>query len=243
VVSGALLPAEGEKTAQVRAMFDAIAPRYDLVNRLITFGLDQSWRRRTLRSLGLPAGSVLLDLACGTGALGELARRAGYRVVGVDMSAGMLATRTGGGPALRCDASSLGLATGSFDGVVCGYALRNFTDLGTSLAEAARVLRPGGRIAVLEVATPPNPLLRAGHAIWFRHVVPLIGAILSDPAAYRYLPASVAYLPDDHGLRQLFRDAGFATVGRQLLLGGLSQVLTATRTGLLEPSPAAARAR
>jgi demethylmenaquinone methyltransferase / 2-methoxy-6-polyprenyl-1,4-benzoquinol methylase len=213
-------------------MFDAIAPRYDLVNRLITFGLDQPWRRRTVRALALPPGAVVLDLACGTGALGELAQRAGYRVVGADMSAGMLAGRSPGSPALQSDAAALGIADGSFDGVVCGYALRNFTDLAASLAEAARVLRPGGRIAVLEVATPPNPLVRAGHSVWFHRVVPVIGGVFSDPAAYRYLPASVAYLPDDRALRQLFRDAGFATVGRQLLQGGLSQIVTATRAGL-----------
>ncbi|MDA8315524.1 MAG: class I SAM-dependent methyltransferase, partial [Actinomycetota bacterium] len=93
------------------------------------------------------------------------------------------------------------------------------------------VVRPGGRISILEVATPPNPLVRAGHRVWFRHVVPKIGAALSDPGAYRYLPDSVAYLPEDPGLRVMLRAAGFATVGRQLLQGGLSQLLTATRTG------------
>lgn len=244
-MSEPVLPTGRDKTARVRAMFDVIAPRYDLVNRLITFGLDQPWRRRTVQALGLPTGSLVLDLACGTGALGVLAGRAGHRVVGADMSAGMLAGRPAASPALRTDASSLALASGAFDGVVCGYALRNFTDLAAALAEAARVLRPGGRIAVLEVATPPNPLVRLGHAIWFRRAVPLIGGILSDPAAYRYLPDSVAYLPDDQWLRQMFRDAGFATVGRRLLQGGLSQILTATRTGLAgsaaaDPADAAA---
>lgn len=230
-MSARTLPTGGEKTARVRAMFDAIAPRYDIVNRIITLGMDQHWRRRTVRSLGLPPGALVLDLACGTGALSDLARGAGYRVVGADMSAGMLAEGAGRGPALRSDAAALGLATASVDGVVCGYALRNFTDLAGSLSEAARVLRPGGRIAVLEVATPPNPLVRAGHAIWFHHVVPVIGGLFSDRGAYRYLPQSTAYLPGDPELRRLFRDAGFATVGRQLLQGGLSQILTGTRAG------------
>ncbi len=216
---------------RVRAMFDAIAPRYDRVNRLISLGLDQHWRRRTARALALAPGSLVLDLACGTGALGEIARRCGYRVVGADLSAGMLAGRAGTFPAALADASALPFATGSFDGVVCAYALRNFTDLESSLAEAARAVRPGGRIALLEVATPPQRLVRAGHTLWFRHVVPVIGAALSDAEAYRYLPDSVAYLPGDEELRGLLRRLGFAAVGRQLLQGGLSQLLTATRAG------------
>lgn len=227
------LPTGGEKTARVRAMFDAIAPRYDLVNRLMTFGLDQHWRHRTAHALALAPGSTVLDLACGTGALSELARRAGYRVVGADMSAGMLANRRPSDVAVQCDAAALPFPTASFDGVVCGYALRNFTDLAASFAEAGRVVRPGGRIAVLEVATPPNPLVRVGHQMWFRHAVPRIGAVFSDPDAYRYLPESVAYLPDAAGLRALLRDAGFAAVGSRLLQGGLSQLLTGTRAGAI----------
>ena len=226
-----MLPTGEEKTARVRAMFDAIAPRYDLVNRLITLGLDQPWRKRAVRALALPAGSLVLDLACGTGALGELAQRAGHRVLGADMSAGMLAGRRAAVPVVQCDVAALPFRDGTFDGLVCGYALRNFTDLGASLAEAARVLRPGGRIAVLEVDVPETPLLRAGHSIWFHRVVPLIGAAFSDRAAYRYLPDSVAYLPAEHELRRLFRHAGFATVGRRPLEGGVSQIVTGTRAG------------
>lgn len=225
------LPTGEEKTARVRAMFDAIAPRYDLVNRLITFGLDQPWRRRTVRALGLPSGSRVLDLACGTGTLGELARRAGHRVVGVDMSAGMLDDQAHPGPRAQADAAALPLRSSSFDGVVCGFALRNFTDLAASVAEAARVVRPGGRVAFLEVSEPERSGLRAGHALWFRAIVPLIGAACSDRAAYRYLPASVAYLPPERALRALLRDAGFSAVGRRALAGGAAQILTATRAG------------
>jgi demethylmenaquinone methyltransferase/2-methoxy-6-polyprenyl-1,4-benzoquinol methylase len=233
-----VLPTGEAKTARVRSMFDAIAPRYDLVNRLMTFGLDQGWRRATVDALGLPPGAVVLDLACGTGDLTRLAARRGYRTVGADLSWGMLrADPAGVGPdgavsAVQCDASRLPLATASVDGIVCGYALRNFTDLAAALAEAGRILRPGGRIAVLEVAAPPSGLLRAGHKLWFEHGVPLLGAVLSDADAYRYLPRSTAYLPDEVGLRTLFRQAGFATVGRRLLSGGLSQLLTGTRAGM-----------
>jgi demethylmenaquinone methyltransferase/2-methoxy-6-polyprenyl-1,4-benzoquinol methylase len=225
------LPSGKDKTVRVRAMFDAIAPRYDLVNRFISLGMDQHWRQRTVRALALPPGSRVLDLACGTGALGALARRHGYQVVGADMSEGMLAGRVGPLPAAQADAAALPFAAAAFDGVLCAYALRNFTDLEASFAEAARVLRPGGRISILEVATPPNPVVRIGHQLWFRHVVPAIGAVLSDPGAYRYLPDSVAYLPEGPRLRTMLREAGFSTVGRQLLQGGLSQLLTATRAG------------
>jgi demethylmenaquinone methyltransferase/2-methoxy-6-polyprenyl-1,4-benzoquinol methylase len=225
------LPAGREKTERVRAMFDAIAPRYDLVNRLISLGLDQRWRRHAVRALALAPGSRVLDLACGTGALAEIALRDGYRVVGADMSAGMLGGRVVRFPAVLGDAAVLPFATGSFDGVLCAYALRNFTDLEASFMEMARVVRPGGRVSILEVATPPKRLVRAGHAVWFHRVVPAIGAALSDRDAYRYLPDSVAYLPEDPGLRDMLRRAGFAAVGRRLLQGGLSQILTGTRVG------------
>jgi demethylmenaquinone methyltransferase/2-methoxy-6-polyprenyl-1,4-benzoquinol methylase len=213
-------------------MFDAIAPRYDLVNRVITFGLDRRWRSRTFDALGLPEASTVLDLACGTGDFADLVMRRGCRVVGSDLSMGMLAARHSGFPVLQADALALPLATSSLDGVVCGYALRNFTDLAASIAEAARVLRPGGRLAVLEVASPANGLMRRGFDLWFGRCVPAIGGLLSDADAYRYLPRSTAYLPEPDDLRRMLVDAGFSTVGRQLLNGGLSQVITATRRGM-----------
>jgi demethylmenaquinone methyltransferase / 2-methoxy-6-polyprenyl-1,4-benzoquinol methylase len=230
------LPTGATKTAQVRAMFDAIAPRYDLVNRVITLGLDRRWRARTLGALGLPAGSLVLDLACGTGDLADLARRSGHRVFGTDLSSGMLARRHHPFPAVQADAAALPIADGAVDGIVCGYALRNFTDLPGALAEAARVLRPGGRLAVLEVAAPPPGLLRRGFDLWFGRCVPAIGAVLSDGAAYSYLPRSTAYLPEEAELRRLVVSAGFSTVGRRLLNGGLSQLITATRRGMPDGS-------
>ena len=226
------LPTGEAKTARVRSMFDTIAPRYDLLNRLMTFGLDQRWRRATVAALGLAPGSLVLDLACGTGDLSRIACQHGYRVVGTDLSAGMLRNRREPPAAVQCDAAELGIGTGTCDGIVSGYALRNFTDLRACLAEAARVLRPGGRIALLEVASPSNRLWGAGFHLWFDRAVPMLGRLLSDADAYRYLPASTAYLPDEAGLRHLLREAGFATVGRRLLYGGLSQLLTATRTGM-----------
>jgi len=229
------LPQGEEKTARVRSMFDAIAPRYDLVNRLMTFGLDQGWRRDTVAALALPPGSLLLDVACGTGDLSRLARRRQYRVIGADLSAGMLAANHCGAPLLQADCSHLPFPDGAFDGLVCGYALRNFTDLAGALAETARVLRPGGRLAILEVDAPRSALLRAGYDIWFKKVVPRLGAALSDRDAYDYLPRSVAYLPPSPILRRMVADAGYSGVGIRPLAGGLSQLLYATRSGIPAP--------
>jgi demethylmenaquinone methyltransferase/2-methoxy-6-polyprenyl-1,4-benzoquinol methylase len=225
------LPTGAEKTRLVREMFDTIAPRYELVNRLMTFGIDARWRARTLDALALPAGSVVLDIAAGTGDLSEVARRRALAPIALDLSFGMLSAATTPAPAVQCDASALPIATGVADGVVCGFALRNFSDLPAVFEEMARALRPGGRVALLEVGAPSGRLVKAGFSIWFQHVVPLIGAALSDRDAYRYLPASVAYLPDPAVLRALLRSAGFSGVNRRLLSGGLSQLYTATRMG------------
>lgn len=230
--SAADLPTGDAKTDAVRSMFDAIAPRYDLVNRMMTFGLDLRWRRQTVRALALPRGSRILDLACGTGDLLALLDRSGFRPFGVDLSAGMLAANHAGAPLSQADGSRLPLGDASVDGVTCGYALRNFTDLGAVFAELARVVRPGGRLSFLEVAEPERGPLLAGHRIWFHRAVPRIGGLISDAAAYRYLPKSTAYLPTTAGLRSMLNACGFATVNRHPVSGGLSQIITATRQGL-----------
>src|SRR5687768_1893159 len=157
----ALLPQGAEKQRMVRAMFDAIAPRYDLVNRIMTFRLDVRWRKRTVRSLTLPAGSRVLDLACGTGDLCRDLVREGHRPLGIDFSFGMLAAARTEAPLVQADALQLPFPDASADGATCGFALRNFVDLGSFLTELARVIRPGGRIALLEVGEPTNPVLRA----------------------------------------------------------------------------------
>ena len=223
------LPATEEKTEVVRSMFDAIAPRYELVNRVMTFGLDASWRKRTVSSLGLAEGSVVLDLACGTGDLSRTLAERGYRPIGADLSFGMLAASHGTGPLLHADASQLPLADNSVDGLVCGYALRNFTDLSACLREMARVVRPGGRISLLEVGAPDSKLIGFGYRLWFEKAVPVIGGLLSDRSAYSYLPASTAYLPDPDTLRTLLLSAGFSGVNHHHLSGGLSQLITATK--------------
>ncbi|MEY2451178.1 MAG: demethylmenaquinone methyltransferase / 2-methoxy-6-polyprenyl,4-benzoquinol methylase [Acidimicrobiaceae bacterium] len=223
------LPQGDEKVRAVRAMFDAIAPRYDLVNRIMTFRMDVGWRRRTVRTLALAQNATVLDLACGTGDLCDELARAGYEPVGVDLSFGMLAAAHTDAPLVQGDALRLSMPDAAVDGATCGFALRNFVALEPFLDSLARVVRPEGRIALLEVATPANRILRWGHSIYFGHVVPRIGALLSDGAAYRYLPKSVAYLPDTDDLLDMVRTSGFRDVRRDLLSGGIAQLITATR--------------
>jgi demethylmenaquinone methyltransferase / 2-methoxy-6-polyprenyl-1,4-benzoquinol methylase len=225
------LPEGDAKVKAVRSMFDAIAPRYDLVNRIMTFRMDVGWRRRTVRALSLRANATVLDVACGTGDLCDELRRAGYEPIGIDLSFGMLAAAHTRAPLVHGDALRLPLPDGSVDGATCGFALRNFVALEPFLDSLARAVRAGGRIALLEVATPSNPILRWGHSVYFGHVVPRIGALLSNGAAYRYLPKSVAYLPDTAQLLDMVRAAGFSDVRRDALSGGIAQLITGTRAG------------
>ena len=204
------LPTGDDKVVAVRSMFDAIAPRYDLVNRVMTFRMDVGWRKRTIAQLALPQAATVLDLACGTGDLCKGLADAGLRPIGMDLSFGMLAAARTPVPLAQADALRLPVPDASVDGVTCGFALRNFVELAPFFAELARVVRPGGRIALLDVGVPHNPVIRWGNNIYFGKIVPKIGALLSDGAAYRYLPKSVAYLPDRAELVRLLRAAGFA---------------------------------
>ena len=223
------LPEGPEKVRAVRTMFDTIAPRYDLVNRVMTFGLDARWRRRTVEALALPAGSLVADLACGTGDLCRELAAAGHRPFGADLSAGMLSEARTDAPLVLADVLQLPVRDGSLDGVTSGFALRNVASLQALLDEIARVVRPGGRIALLEVAEPRHALARWGHRVWFGTVVPRLGGLLSDREAYAYLPRSVAYLPAPEDLLAMIRRAGFEDVARQPLTAGAAQLLVATR--------------
>ncbi|MDQ6696159.1 MAG: ubiquinone/menaquinone biosynthesis methyltransferase [Actinomycetota bacterium] len=224
------LPEGEEKVRAVRSMFDTIAPRYDLVNRVMTLRMDVGWRRRTVRELGLPRSSAVVDLACGTGDLCRELAAAGLRPTGMDLSFGMLAAGRTTAPLVQADALRLPVPDAGVDGATCGFALRNLVDLGAFFAELARALRPLGRIALLEVAEPPNRLLRFGHGVYFGRVVPRIGGLLSDKAAYRYLPKSVAYLPPAERMVEQLADSGFTDVRRVLLSAGIAQLVTATRS-------------
>jgi len=223
------LPVGEAKVTAVREMFDAVAPRYDLVNRIMTFRLDVRWRKRAIRTLALPAGSRILDLASGTGDLcGELAR-AGLRPISVDLSFGMLSADRSGAPRVQADILRLPVPDATADGVTCGFALRNLVDLGRFFEELGRVVRTGGRIALLDVGVPRNPIIRWGNGIYFGKVVPRIGGLLSDSAAYRYLPKSVAYLPEPAEMVRLLRAAGFRDAKWEALSGGITQLLSGTR--------------
>jgi demethylmenaquinone methyltransferase / 2-methoxy-6-polyprenyl-1,4-benzoquinol methylase len=224
------LPEGDDKVRAVREMFDTIAPRYDLVNRIMTFRLDTRWRRRAVRDLALPPGSRVLDLASGTGDLCIDLERAGHRPVSVDLSFGMLAADRSGAPRVQGDILRLPMADASVDGVTCGFALRNLVELPAFFVELGRVVRPGGRIALLDVGVPKNRLVRAGNGVYFGKVVPRIGGWLSDPAAYRYLPKSVAYLPEPTEMVRLLREAGFADASHHQLSGGITQLLLGTRS-------------
>lgn len=223
------LPSGREKVVAVRQMFDAIAPRYDLVNRLMTFGLDVLWRRRAVRELALPAGSVVIDLASGTGDLCIELRKNGLRPLSFDLSLGMLLQDRSGAPRSQSDILRLPLGDLSVDGAICGFALRNLLDLPDFFTELARVVKPGGRISLLDVGKPTNPIIRFGNNIHFGKLVPLIGRLLSDGAAYRYLPKSVAYLPASHEILDMLRKSGFSDARHRQLSGGLTQLFTATR--------------
>ena len=210
-------------------MFDAIASRYELVNKLMTFGLDSRWRRRAVSDLRLTPLSVVLDVAAGTGDFTRELTRQGHHAVATDLSFGMLAAGHDMPERIQADASQLPFRTGAFDGITCGYALRNFTDLAATFDEMARVVRAGGRISLLEVAEPSRGLLRTGFRIWFRKVVPFIGSLVSDRDAYHYLPQSTAYLPESPEIVAMLTRAGFSAVNHRRVMGGLSQQFVATR--------------
>jgi demethylmenaquinone methyltransferase/2-methoxy-6-polyprenyl-1,4-benzoquinol methylase len=223
------LPQGDAKAKVVQNMFDAIAPRYDLVNRIMTFRLDTRWRKLAVRKLALSRGARVLDLASGTGDLCVDLRKAGLHPLSFDMSFGMLAADHSNAPRVQADILRLPIASESVDGVTCGFALRNLVDLNVFFHEIARVTKSGGRIALLDVSTPTNPIIRWGNSVYFGKVVPRIGGLLSNRAAYNYLPKSVAYLPAPAQLVDMLQAAGFEHVRHEQLSGGLTQLMHATK--------------
>jgi demethylmenaquinone methyltransferase/2-methoxy-6-polyprenyl-1,4-benzoquinol methylase len=228
-MNNSALPQGQEKVVAVRTMFDRIAPRYELVNRLITFGLDAHWRNVAMRRLSLPTNSLVLDIACGTGDFCRLLQKHEHRPIGIDMSLGMLQAARTTAPLMQADALQLPFADGTIDGITCGFALRNFVDLNGFFTELARVVRPSGRITLLDAYQPSNRVLRAGHSFYFGKVVPLIGGAISDKAAYTYLPKSLGYLPPITDMLASLETVGFHAVQRTTFLGGSAHLITATR--------------
>jgi demethylmenaquinone methyltransferase/2-methoxy-6-polyprenyl-1,4-benzoquinol methylase len=210
-------------------MFDAIAPRYDLVNRVMTLRMDVGWRRTAIRRMELPPRAVVADLACGTGDFCAELAAAGHHPVGIDLSVGMLAAARTAAPLAQGDLLALPLAAASVDAAVCGFALRNLVDLPPFFAELHRVVRPGGRVALLDVSEPSNRLLRRGHRLYFNKVVPRIGGLLSSRSAYEYLPRSVSYLPPPAEMISMLGAAGLSGATRTQLSTGIAQLLVATR--------------
>jgi demethylmenaquinone methyltransferase/2-methoxy-6-polyprenyl-1,4-benzoquinol methylase len=209
----------------VRSMFDRIAGIYDAMNRVMTAGLDARWRERAADLAGVRPGDDALDVATGTGDLAlALSRRVGPggRVVGCDFSEGMLARARRKEPGIRfewANALELPYADGEFDAATVGFGARNFSDLELGLGEMARVVRPGGRVVVLEITTPQRPPLSWFFRLWFDRLVPLIGRLAGDPDAYSYLPSSVRRFPGPDGLAALLHGLGLEDV-RWLLTGG-----------------------
>jgi demethylmenaquinone methyltransferase/2-methoxy-6-polyprenyl-1,4-benzoquinol methylase len=220
-------------------MFDGIARRYDLMNRLMTFGIDQRWRRRTVGLLQAPAGAQLIDLASGTADMALVAARqvGGCRVIGIDPSAGMLAIGRDKVAAagltdrielLQGDACALPLADRSVDGITMGFGIRNVPDRPQALREMARVLKPGARTCILETSEPSG-LLGWGAKVHLRVVVPLLGGLLSGaPAEYRYLQQSTASFPPPAVFAQLMAEAGLEVVQVVPLLAGVAQIYVGT---------------
>ncbi len=206
----------------VRTMFDRIAPVYDAMNRVMTAGLDQRWRRLTAAAVVRPGDSVL-DACCGTGDLAIASARIGGRVTGLDFSERMLerARRKAAGVEwVRGDLLSLPFDDASFDAATVGFGVRNVEDLERALLELRRVLHAGGRLGVLEITRPRGPLAPF-FRLWFDGIVPFLGKLLPGGSAYTYLPASVRRFPGPEELTELMRRAGFADVRFRLLAGGI----------------------
>lgn len=222
--SGVLAP-EG-----VRSMFDRIAPVYDLMNRLMTVGLDRRWRRLAAQAVVRP-GDRVLDACCGTGDLALAAERAGGRVTGLDFAPRMLERARRKSRTITWvegDLLALPFADGSFEAATVGFGVRNVPELERGLGELARVLAPGGRLAILEITTPRGALAPF-HRLWFDRVVPLLGRALRGGDAYAYLPASVRRFPDPDELATLMVRSGFGDVRYCLLAGGIVALHTGAR--------------
>ena len=233
-----------DKTEQVREMFDSIAPAYDFMNRAMTLGLDHSWRRKAVSLLG-PAARYprVLDVATGTAdiALKLAAAHGTPEITGIDLSEEMLRIgRDKVASALLPEGTRITLEQGDcldlkfgdaeFDGVICAYGVRNFASIETGLRSMWRVLRPGGRVVILELSTPGSPLVRPFYRLYTRHVIPTVGRMVSkDVRAYSYLPESIAAVPQGQAMVRLLEQAGFSSARVISLCFGACSIYTAEK--------------
>jgi demethylmenaquinone methyltransferase/2-methoxy-6-polyprenyl-1,4-benzoquinol methylase len=216
---------------QVEAMFDRIASVYDLMNRVMTVGMDERWRGRAVDLAANPARA--LDVATGTGDLAIELRRRGADVVGVDFSEGMLEIARKKAPGIEFrtgNALALDFPDNEFDAATVGFGARNFDDLDRGLSEMARVVRPGGKVVVLEITNPQKPPLSTFFRIWFDSIVPLLGKVAGDPDAYEYLPNSVKRFPGPRDLAGKMVEAGMTDVRWILTAGGIIAIHSGTVT-------------
>ena len=224
---------------EVRSMFDRIAPVYDLMNRVMTAGLDQRWRRETVRAVVRP-GDRVLDGCCGTGDLAIAAVEAGAgEVVGLDFSRRMLERARAKLQVVTWvegDIGAMPFEDGSFDAATVGFGVRNVADLDGALRELRRVLRVGGRLGILEITTPTGALAPF-YRLWFDRIVPLLGKVLEGGAAYTYLPASVKRFPGPEELAGLLRAAGFDDVAWRTFAGGIVALHMARASSRSEEAP------
>lgn len=217
----------------VQQMFDGIAPTYDTLNRVLSLGIDQSWRKRAIAALGggaSLAGRRVLDVCAGTLDLASLAVAAGAEVIATDFSHAMLASGRGKVrvPVVRADALALPLGDACFDGVVCGFGLRNLDDTRAGLAEMRRVLKPGGRAVVLDFFRPRRAVTRAVQALYNQRVLPLVGGIVSgDRSAYRYLADSIERFATRGDVEAMCREVGFSAAGSEDLTLGIASMVVA----------------
>jgi len=233
---------DGSKTEQVRRMFDHIAPAYDRLNRYMSLGLDSGWRRRAVAAVAAGAPRHIVDIACGTGDFAiSLARAiAGARITGVDLSPGMVGIgRRKIADARLDDRITLtvgdcldggGVEPGSADAVTVAFGVRNFADLAAGYRAMLRMLRPGGRLCVLELARPASRLVRPGYDLYTRALIPLMGRIISgDSRAYSYLPATIAAVPRGEAMLDIMRRAGLTDTRYTDLTLGVCCIYTATK--------------